>query len=202
MIKIILIFILSISSSFVSAQSDESFESRVERFSSQNRGIKCNFTQTKKVKNIATPIISRGLFYYDNRGLMALRYSDPAGDKIIIDGVKFTIVTAGKSIEGSADDNPMMTQICNMLRASMSGDVGALGRGWQMRIDETDGEYVARLEPTDRRTKKYIESLVMVFCKENMTLDELRMNESSGGYTLYEFSDKEINGSIDPKNFE
>ncbi|MFR9650617.1 MAG: outer membrane lipoprotein carrier protein LolA [Rikenellaceae bacterium] len=202
MFRAILIFILALSANTLSAQSEESFESRIERFSSQNERIECDFTQTKKVKNITNTIIARGEFFYDNSGLMALRYSEPKGDKIIINRERFTVVTSGRVIEGVAEDNPMMMQICNMLQASMSGDVNSLGRGWQMETTDNATQYIVILTPSDRRTKRYIESLVMLFSKRDMTLDELRMNETSGGYTLYEFSNKEINGTIDPKMFE
>ncbi len=200
--QITLIFILFIFTTFVSAQTTDSFESRIESFSSQNKTIQCDFVQTKKVKGVKNIITSRGEFFYDNSGLMALVYSEPEGDKVVFNGEKFKVVTSGKVIEGASEENPMMEQICNMLQASMSGDVAKLGRGWQMRVADHPTQYEVVLQPLDRRTKKYIESLVMVFRKSDMTLDELRMNDSSDGYTLYEFQNKRTNGIIDPIKFE
>ncbi len=200
--QIILIFILSTFTTLASAQTINSFESKIESFSSQNKTIKCDFVQTKKVKKVKDIITSQGEFFYDNSGLMALIYSEPKGDKVVINGANFKVVTAGKTIEGASKENPMMEQICNMLQASMSGDVTKLGRGWQTTITDNTVQYEVVLKPLDRRTKKYIESLVMVFRKSDMTLDELRMNDSMGGYTLYEFQNKVINGVIDPVKFE
>ncbi len=199
---IALIFILSIFTTFVSAQTTDNFESRIESFSSQNKTIQCDFVQTKKVKGVKSIITSQGEFFYDNSGLMALVYNEPEGDKVIINGEKFKVVTSGRVIEGASEENPMMEQICNMLQASMSGDVAKLGRGWQMRVADHHTQYEVVLQPLDRRTKKYIESLVMVFRKSDMTLDELRMNDSSDGYTLYEFQNKRTNVVIDPTKFE
>lgn len=184
------------------AQVADSFESRIESVSALNKSIQCDFVQTKKVKNIKGEIVSNGEFYYDNSGMMALIYSQPQGDRVLINGETFTVVTAGKKIEGKAGDNPMMMQICNMLQACMSGDVTKLGRGWQMNIEENELRYSVTLQPSDRRTRKYIESLLMRFDKQDMTLSELRMNETSGGYTNYTFTNKEINGDIDPLKFK
>lgn len=184
------------------AQVEDSFESRIESVSAQNKTILCDFVQTKKVKNIKGEIVSNGEFYYDNSGMLALIYSQPQGDRVLINGETFTVVTAGKKIEGKAGDNPMMMQICNMLQACMSGDVTKLGRGWQMNIEENELRYSVTLQPSDRRTRKYIESLLMRFDKQDMTLSELRMNETSGGYTNYTFTNKEINKDIDPLKFK
>ena len=200
--QITFIFILSIFTTFASAQTLDSFERKIESFSSQNKTIKCNFVQTKKVEKVKDIIISQGEFFYDNSGLMSLIYNDPKGDKVVINGDKFKVVTDGKTIEGASKENPIMEQICNMLQASMSGDVIKLGRRWQTTITDNMVQYEVVLKPLDRRTKKYIESLVMVFCKTDMTLDELCMNDSMGGYTLYEFQNKIINGTIDPIKFE
>ncbi len=200
--RVILISILSIFANLAVAQNSEGFDSRIEAFSSENRTIQSDFVQTKKMKNIKNIITSKGEFYYDNSGLMALIYDDPQGDRVVINGGQFKVVTAGKVIEGASDDNPMMQQICNMLQASMTGDIAKLGRGWQTTISENATQYEVSLTPLDRRTKRYIESLVMVFRKSDMTLDELRMNETSGGYTLYTFVNKVINEVIDHQKFE
>lgn len=200
--RVIFIFILSIFANLVVAQNSESFESRIEIFSSQNRTIQSDFVQTKKMKSIKNIVTSEGKFFYDNSGLMAMIYDEPKGDKIIINGEQFKFVMAGKVIDGASDDNPMMQQICNMLQASMTGDITKLGRGWQTTITENDTKYEVSLTPLDRRTKRYIESLVMVFRKSDMTLDELRMNDTLGGYTLYTFANKVINEVIDHQKFE
>ncbi len=180
----------------------ESFESQIESASAKNISIECDFEQHKRVKGIKDEVLSHGRFYYHNQGAMSLRYDEPKGDKVVINGEKFEVVTSGSSVVGEASDNPMMMQICNMLQACMSGDVTQLGRGWQSEIELVDQQYVVVLQPTDRRTRRYIESLILTFNREDMTLDEMQMRESSGGYTTYKFFNKQINKTIDPQNFE
>ncbi len=197
---ITLVLTLFVSTSF--AQIVDDFQSRIESMSRENRTIQCSFIQRKRVRNIKNIVESRGRYYYDNSGRMALRYSDPADDKIVVDGDKFTIEIAGKSIDGEAGDNPIMTQICNMLQACMSGDVTKLGRGWQTQVEEIGEEYRVTLLPEERRIRRFIESLVMLFDRSTMTLNELTLNDSAGGYTSYVFSDKIINGVIDTQKFE
>ncbi|MFI3332226.1 MAG: outer membrane lipoprotein carrier protein LolA [Rikenellaceae bacterium] len=205
MYRLIIISLLMLSINNVSAQDPQDskdFESRIESVSTTNKSIQCDFEQRKRVKGIKDEVESHGRFYYDNRGVMSLLYDEPKGDKIVINGERFEVVTSGKVVEGEASENPMMMQICNMLQACMSGDVTRLGRGWQSDVVLISGQYIVTLQPTDRRTRRYIESLVLTFNHEDMTLDEMKMNESSGGYTHYRFINKEINKSIDPQKFE
>ena len=199
--KILFIFTMLLVLNITFAQ-DSTFESKIASTSLENKTIQCDFEQHKKVKNIKNTIITKGKFYYDNGGKMSLIYNEPKGDKVLIFGENFTIVTAGKKIESSASDNPMMMQICNMLQACMSGDVSKLGRGWQRNIKEDEAQYYVELRTEDRRIKKYIDSLILKFEKTDMTLNEMQTNETSGGFTIYKFTNKVINKQIDSQKFK
>lgn len=198
--------IFSLTVLFSSAQTsniEQEFKVKLESVSSKNRTISCDFTQIKKVKNIRQPIENRGQFFYDNSGLMALIYSQPKGDKVVMNGELFTVVANGKKFtSGASSTNPMMAQISFMMQACMSGNVSKLGRGWDMNIAKNKGSYQVVLTPTDRRVKKYISGMVMLFDNENITLNQLRIEESAGGYTEYRFVNKKLNQKIDSSYFK
>ncbi len=178
------------------------FNSRLAKASSQNKTIVAKFEQTKKVVGIKAEVKSQGDFYYENSGRMAMLYSNPAGDKIIMNGEIFHIVTGGKTIKSDVNSNPMMAQISYMMQASMSGDVEKLGKGWELSVTEKDSVFVVSVKPTERSIKKYVSSMTMIFCNKTMTLDELRIDETSGGYTSYKFVSKQINKYIEPSKFQ
>lgn len=180
---------------------EHEFKQKLEGASSKNSTISCDFTQTKKVKNIKQPILSSGRFYYDNSGCMALIYTQPQGDKVLMNGEVFTVIANGKKLTGNAASNPMMAQISFMMQACMSGAVGKLGRGWNMSIEREKEYYRVVLTPTDRRVKKYISSMTMLFNAIDITLDQLRIEESAGGYTEYRFENKKLNQKIDSSYF-
>ncbi len=186
---------------FAQNDSEQEFKQRLEAVSASNKTIQCDFTQEKKVKNLKNLINSEGDFYYDNSGAMALIYTQPEGDKIIMNNTDFEIVSGGKTIKTDAKSNPAMTQVSYMMQACMSGDVSKLGRGWNMKIVESESEYNITLTPTDRRIKKYISAINMVFDKKDVTLNTLQMNETSGGYTHYQFFNKKINSNFDHSVF-
>lgn len=205
MIKGVITIIFSLSILFSNAQTNDvvqEFKAKLESVSSKNSTISCDFTQIKKVKNIKKPIENYGQFLYDNSGLMALIYAQPKGDKIVMNGDLFTVVANGRKLTSDASSNPMMAQISFMMQACMSGNVSQLGRGWDMNVTKTEGGYQVVLSPTDRRVKKYISGMRMLFDKANITLNELRIEESTGGYTEYRFVNKKLNQKINSSYFK
>ncbi len=204
MIRFIPTLILSLGLFAANAQqstTEQEFNRQLEAVSSRNKTIKCDFKQTKKVKNIKQPMVSTGKFYYDNSGSMALVYDQPQGDKIIMGGDRFTIISMGRKAVNEASSNPMLSQVSNMMRACMTGDVSRLGRGWNSAVSDTGKNYEVTLTPSDRRIQKYLAHMVLLFNKSDMSLDSLLMEESSGGYTLYEFSGKQFNKTLDSAVF-
>lgn len=180
---------------------EKSFRERLKLQSNLNKTIVCQFTQTKKVKNIKNSVITNGDFFYDNMGMMALIYKEPAGDKLIMKNSSFSITAGGKTFAVDASSNPMMAQISTMMQACMSGAVSDLGRGWKMDVKEGDAAIVVTLVPEDRRIRKYLSSMRMDFDDENLTLNILRIDETSGGFTEYKFFDKKLNQKLDEAVF-
>ena len=198
--RYLLALLLSLFVYNASAQENE-FEKRLQEISTQNKTIICDFTQTKKIKNIKHTIVSTGKFYYDNSGKMTLNYSDPKGDRITIIDESYVIIANGKKLEGNGEGNPMIQQICGMLKACMSGDISDFGRGWSIEIAKNGEQFKATLLPLERRIKKYIKSMNMTFESKNMTLDTLLIEETSGGFNQYEFTNKELNQTIDDDRY-
>ncbi len=176
------------------------FEQRLSAASSTNKTIRARFTQIKGVPGIKNEVEKSGNFYYDNSGDMAMIYDSPIGDKVVMNGENFTIIVGGKRIT-SGSENPMMAQISYMMQASMSGDVQKLGRGWELTIELTESEYRVVVKPIERRIKRYITSMTMLFDTQTLTLNTLRIDETSGGFTTYNFLAKQINEEIDHEIF-
>ncbi len=178
----------------------QEFNEQLKQASHNNKTIVSRFSQTKKIIGIEKLQQTQGNFYYDKLGDMAMIYDKPMGDKVVMNGDRFTIVVGGKRFESSSS-NPMLAQISYMMQASMSGSVDKLGRGWKLSIDTFEGDYRVIVEPTERRISRYITSMTMIFDNQTMTLNELRIDEKQGGYTRYKFFSKEINAEIDSKVF-
>ena len=123
-----------------------SFKERLAEASRENRTIQCDFTQHKQVRRMKNEIELKGRFYYDNSLAMALDYTVPEGDKVIIRNDRIILKTAGQVTQTATSANPMLQQVALMIRASMTGDLSQFGQGWQIGYTEKEGvgDYVPR----------------------------------------------------------
>ena len=183
------------------AQLPESFKERLAAASSKNKTIQCDFTQRNQVRRMKNEVELKGRFYYDNARAMALDYTSPAGDKIIIRDDRIILKTGGQVTETATSANPMLQQVALMIRASMTGDLTQFGQGWHITYSETDGAGTVRMVPESKRARKYIDSLTLRFDLEDMTLDCMSLAETGGGYSVYDFRNKRFNLPVDSTRF-
>lgn len=200
-IRSLLLPLALLSALTVRGQLPDSFRERLAQASRENRTIQCDFTQHRQVRRMKGEIELKGRFYYDNAKAMALIYTQPAGDKVIIRDDRIILKTAGQVTETSTSANPMLQQVALMIRASMTGDLTQFGEGWQIGYEEKEGVGIVRMTPLSRRARKYIDSITLRFDMRSMTLDRMELNETQGGHSVYEFRNKQFNLAVDPARF-
>ena len=143
----------------------------------------------------------KGRFYYDNSLAMALDYTVPEGDKVIIRNDRIILKTAGQVTQTATSANPMLQQVALMIRASMTGDLSQFGEGWQIGYTEKEGVGEVKMVPESKRARKYIDSITLCFDLRDMTLDRMELCETEGGHSVYEFRNKRFNLPVDPARF-
>lgn len=201
--SLLFIPILLLSGLTARAELPASFKERLAAASSENKTIQCDFTQRKQVRRMKHETELKGRFYYDNTGTraMALDYTLPEGDKVIIRNDRIILRTAGQVTETATSANPMLQQVALMIRASMTGDLTQFGEGWQIDYTENGGTGTVKMVPESKRARKYIDSVTLRFDLEDMTLDGMALAETEGGYSVYEFRNKRFNLPVDPARF-
>lgn len=200
-IRSLLLPLALLSALTVRGQLPDSFRERLAQASRENRTIQCDFTQHRQVRRMKGEIELKGRFYYDNAKAMALIYTQPAGDKVIIRDDRIILKTAGQVTQTATSANPMLQQVALMIRASMTGDLTQFGEGWQIGYEEKEGVGIVRMTPLSRRARKYIDSITLRFDMRSMTLDRMELNETQGGHSVYEFRNKQFNLAVDPARF-
>ena len=194
-------FLLLLSGLTARAGLPASFKERLAEASRENRTIQCDFTQRKQVRRMKNEIELKGRFYYDNSLAMALDYTVPEGDKVIIRNDRIILKTAGQVTQTATSANPMLQQVALMIRASMTGDLSQFGQGWQIGYTEKEGVGEVKMVPESKRARKYIDSITLCFDLKDMTLDRMELCETQGGRSVYEFRNKRFNLPVDPARF-
>ena len=177
------------------------FSERLKSASDRTQTIACDFEQVKYMSVLANTNKSKGKFFYKKAQKICLEYTNPQGNLIVMNGVKFKIQTNGKATVVKMISNPMMRQMGNMLTACMTGNLDLFGNQSVSEYYENQSYYTVVISPTNRRVKSYLKQIVLRFDKDDMTLSSMKMNENDTDYTLYEFSDKKLNGNVDDDKF-
>ena len=163
----------------------KTFEQELLQKNSGINTIFCKFEQERKASVLKDVVRKKGNFYYKRPGNIRLAFLD--SDDITMNDEYFRITTSGKTSVVKTQSNPMLKELTRILSACMVADLSALTAGFMPKLEVKENQYELELQPKRRNN---IKSLLLVFSKEDMSLDMLKMTEHSGDYTLYRFSDK------------
>ena len=76
-----------------------------------------------------------------------------------------------------------------------------MSRGFAVNYEESATEWTITLIPQRGKAASKISRIIIVFDKLDMSLNLLRMEEKSGDYTAYSFSNKVFNIAVDTNIF-
>lgn len=178
------------------------FSQKLKEAGDNTQTIFCNFTQVKSLAILAKPNQSAGKFYFKKEQNICLDYSTPKGNLIVMSGGKFKIVVDGKKTVVDMKSNPMMRQMGTMLTACMTGDLTQFGSDSKTEYYETPSTYTVVISPINKKVKKYLKNIVLIFDKKDLTLNSMTMHENETDYTRYEFSDKKVNSPVEIDKFK
>lgn len=201
-IKLLLIMIALLCGFATEAQESallQTFTQELHSKNSQVATIQCDFTQTRSVAVLANDVVKRGRFYFVKPGNTLLAFSD--GDHIKMTAEWFEMKTGGNISKMKVATNPMLKNLNTLLSACMVGDVGQMTQGFETRVECSAKEWVVVMVPVRGKAVSKVSQIELRFDRSNMSLNSLKMEEKSGDYTRYVFSNKSFNKVIDSKIF-
>lgn len=201
-IKLWIVAFMSLVCYGVSAQEnsiEQTFQSELRKKNEAVNSIKCQFTQTREVSILAKPINKGGKFYFLKPNNMLLSFND--GDYIKMSSEWFEMKTAGNVVATKVASNPMLKNLSSILSACVVGDFNTMSRGFAVNYEQTAKEWIITMTPQRGNASAKISHITITFDKSDMSLNQLRMEEKSGDYTAYSFSNKLFNVAIDTQIF-
>ncbi|MEG1585792.1 MAG: outer membrane lipoprotein carrier protein LolA [Bacteroidales bacterium] len=205
---VIMVFLTGYSALFsqtiLSADQRAKLQQQLTEKSDETNTISCQFKQTKQMAVLAIPSISSGCFYYKKEAKICLEYALPKGDKLVMSGDDFLIISNGKRNSADARSNPMMRGLKNLLVACMSGDIAQVSAGAKSQLEyaQTETQYLITVRMDHKRKKAYIKEIILCFEKSDLSLSSLKMIDPSGDFTLYEFDQKRFNEPVNESLFK
>lgn len=169
------------------------FQERLKKEASTITSIESDFTQEKYLDVFSEKIRSKGRFYYRQKHMIRMDYTDPLPYQLTINGQKLKIVSEGKSSIVNLGSNQMMNEMKGMLAACMVGNLGDMGTAYELSYFETPSLYVVRIVPKSKSVRSYIYEITISLDKKDMSVQVLRLAETEKDYTEYRFTHKKYN---------
>jgi outer membrane lipoprotein-sorting protein len=168
---------------------------RVTLFSQKTNSITAWFIQVKEMSFMEETVTSSGRFYFQKEDRVRWEYTDPFKYAIIINGERMRIIDEGKQKDIDAGSSRMFREISGVMTGMVNGTLltgGRFAASWL----EADGYYKAELIPADDVMKDYLSKIELKLNKTDFSVDELKMVEKSGDYTIITFRNKKLNEKI------
>lgn len=184
-----------------SAQSlQEEFERELKARNKNVTSIHAALTERREVAVLTDVATKEGDFYYLEPNNILLSFDD--GDYIKLSAEWFEMKSGTSVTKRSTSSNPMLKQLSAMLTACMKGDMANIAKGFVPSITKSDTEWRVVLKPERGKLGAKIAEVELIFNRADMSINRLKMVEKSGDYTMYLFTNKRFNVTIDGQLFK
>lgn len=173
---------------------DKEFINELESKTSKIQTITCKFTQTQSISVLSNKVSKKGIFYYQRPEQILLSFNN--GDYIKMTSENFQMKNGDKVNKMRVESNPMLRELKNILSACMTGKVMNSTKDFKHELKKEKLKYTIIMTPKKKRIATKIKEIMLEFDRRNMCLNQMRITQPNGDYTLYEFLDKELNKKI------
>jgi outer membrane lipoprotein-sorting protein len=180
------------------------FDELYARGQQANKGITtlaAHFTETttNALLRADRPIVARGMLFVQRPSRVALLYTDPADQRIVIDGKWMTTTAQGiqrKMDVGAAQDR--------VQKYFVQSDAAELRRVFDIELRERSsrpGTHEVVMVPKRKQIKETLSKLELWVGDGTALLKAMRMTFANGDTKLMEFDNVVANGLVDPGTF-
>ena len=187
---------LSISVSFAQMKKIENvslFMKQMEQRVTPVKSVESDFKQIKHINDFDQDITSSGKFFYVPSNKICLKYAKPRPYLIVINGNKIKIESDGKKNIMNLKDNKQMQEIQYVLSICLSGNFSNISSDYRTEFYEDESFYLATIKSVNESVKKDITQFDIYLNKKDMSVGKLRISETKGDYTEYNFSNIKLN---------
>ena len=176
------------------------FKQSVKAVSIKIKTLTTDFVQYKHMDFLAKDIETSGKMVFKEPNLLQWQYKKPYNYSIIFKNGKILINDEGKKSSVDAGNSKIFAKINKLIVGSVSGDMFD-DKEFSISYFKTAAHNITKLIPKDGALKKYIKQIELTFDKQDATVIQVRLLESSEDYTKIVFKNKMLNAKIDDSVF-
>lgn len=191
----------SIAQSFAKMKDSKTFQKELHTIARKTTTLQSDFVQIKHLDVLSEDIESNGKLFYKANNNLRWEYTEPLEYLIVLRNGKVSIKDEGKISSYDLSGNKTFQKINEMMIGSIQGDLLVNEEDYQYEFKESNHFYLVVMYPKEQKVKEFMKSINVYFSKKDYAVEQVKMLEQSGDYTLMKFKNKKINASISDKTF-
>lgn len=205
--KYLFLLFLSLSTFFAFAQEHKMSESEIVSFkqsvnavAKKIKSLSTDFVQYKHMDFLSKDIESSGKMFFKEPSVLKWQYKKPYNYSIIFKNGKILIDDEGKKSAVDIGNSKIFGKINKLIIGSVSGNMFD-DKEFTISFHKNKTNNITRLLPKDASLKKYIKQIELTFDKEDNTVVQVKLIESSEDFTRIVLKNKMLNAKIDDSIF-
>ncbi|MEN2414481.1 outer membrane lipoprotein carrier protein LolA [Flavobacterium mesophilum] len=177
-----------------------SFKQDVNVVAKKIKTLSTDFVQYKHLDFLSKDIETSGKMLFKEPALLSWQYKKPYNYSIVFKNGKILINDEGKKSAVDIGNSKIFARINKLIVGSVSGNMFD-DKEFTISYFKLKGQNLAKFIPKDATLKKYIKQIELTFDKEEATVVQVKLLESSEDYTRIVLKNKVINAKIDDSVF-
>ena len=176
---------------------------KIEKTGKELRSAESHFLHNRTIQASGKVIKMEGNLFYSADDRLAMRYTKPSTDLLVIDGTKFFLSRGGVSNTFDTSKNPMMESLRSTLLDCVAGRVEkvASGNNADLAVKEDASSYIVTLTARQKAVRGY-SRIVLTYRKSDCFLVKMRMEEFTGVTNTYIMDKIVKNPTVSSESFK
>ncbi|MFW6414720.1 MAG: LolA family protein [Thermodesulfobacteriota bacterium] len=182
----------------------DSVLSEIENRMQDIKTLSAEFKQTKQLSAFDRNLVIKGKMYLKKPHKLAWHVSSPSPYRMVIreNTLYQWDKASGETQTLSLDENPAFTAVAKQMQMWFSGNYKDLLQDYEMEIKEKDPVRLSFSPRAQTMARDLIRRIVITFDKNREYIQQIRIMEKNKDQTNINFSNIEINPSIDSSAWE
>lgn len=176
------------------------FKQSVAVVSKKIKTLSTDFVQYKHLDFLSKDIETSGKMIFKEPNSLLWQYKKPYSYTIVFKNGKILINDDGKKSAVDIGSSKLFGKINKLIVGSVSGDLFD-DKEFSISYFKNKDQNIAKFIPKDATLKKYIKQIDLTFDKEDATVIQVKLLESSADYTRIVLKNKVINAKVDEASF-
>ena len=177
-----------------------SFKKTVKEVATKIKTLTTDFVQYKHLDFLSKDIETSGKMAFKEPNMLQWQYKKPYNYSIVFKNGKIFIDDEGKKSAMDVSSSKIFGKINKLIVGSVSGDMFD-DKEFVISYFKNKTNIITKFIPKDAALKKYIKQIELTFDKNDTTVIQVKLLESSEDYTRIVLKNKILNAKIDSSIF-